>query len=133
MVPRPAPDLPSLLDLGRAGVGARQPTSPYPTRFHSNWHAVPGWWPRRRRMRGMDQAAICIRRDEGAEMTFFEFGLIPFILRLYLIILSEWSSMLNAGLKMFVRVYLRLGMNQKSRHFLTALNRLIRDFEGAPN
>ena len=36
---------------------------------------------------------------------------------------------LNAGLKMFVRAHLRLGMNQRSR-FFTALNRLIRDFEG---
>ena len=43
-------------------------------------------------MRGMNQA-ICIRGVEGAEMAFFGFGLIPFIFRLYLIILSEWSSM----------------------------------------
>ena len=40
---------------------------------------------------------------------------------------------LNAGLKMFVRAHLRLGMNQRSRDFLTALNQLVRDFEGTPN
>ena len=35
---------------------------------------------------------ICIIGVEGAEMAFFEVGLIPFIFRLYPIILSEWNS-----------------------------------------
>ena len=64
-------------------------------------------------MRGMNQA-ICIRGVEGAEMTFFEFWSHP----VYIPVIPDYTERveLNAGLKMFVRVHLRLGMNQRSRH-----------------
>ena len=66
---------------------------------------------RRRRMRGMNQA-ICTRGvEEGVEMALFESWCrlvhIPVIPDY---ILSEWSSM-PAGLRMFARAHLRLGMN----------------------
>ena len=69
--------------------------------------------PRRRRMRGMNQA-ICIRGVEGAEMTFFGFWSHP----VYIPVIPDYTERveLNTGLKMFVRVHLRLGMNQRSRH-----------------
>ena len=75
--------------------------------------------------------AICIRGVEGAEMAFFGFWSHP----VYIPVISDYTERveLNAGLKMCVRVHLRLGMNQRSRHVLTALNRLVRDFEGTPN
>ena len=68
---------------------------------------------------------------EGAEMTFFEFWSHP----VYIPVIPDYTERveLNAGLKMSVRVHLRLGMNQRSWHVLTALNRPVRDFEGTPN
>ena len=64
-------------------------------------------------MRGMNQA-ICIQGGEGAEMTFFGFWSHP----VYIPVIPDYTERveLNAGLKMFVRVHLRLGMNQRSRH-----------------
>ena len=58
--------------------------------------------------------AICMRGVEGAEITFFEFWSHP----IYIPVIPDYTGRveLNAGLKMFVRVHLRLGMNQRSRH-----------------
>ena len=59
--------------------------------------------------------AICIWGVEGAEMTFFEFWSHP----VYISVIPDYTERveLNAGLKVFVRVHLRLGMNQRSRVF----------------
>ena len=53
----------------------------------------------------------------------------------YIPVIPDYTARveLNAGLKMFVRAHLRLGMDQRSRDFLTALNRLVRAFGGTPN
>ena len=79
----------------------------------------------------MNQAICIIRGVEGAEMTFFGFCSHP----VYMPVIPDYTEpvKLNTGLKLFVRVHLRLGMNQRSRQFLIALNRLARDFEGTPN
>ena len=55
----------------------------------------------------MNQAAICIRGVEGAEMTFFGFWPHP----VYIPVIPDCTERveLNAGLKMFVRFHLRLG------------------------
>ena len=55
-----------------------------------------------------------MRGVEGAEITFFEFWSHP----IYIPVIPDYTERveLNAGLKMFVRVHLRLGMNQRSRH-----------------
>ena len=52
-----------------------------------------------------------------------------------LIILNHTErAELVSGLRMFVRAHLRLRINQSNQGgVLTALNRLIRDFEGSPN
>ena len=75
--------------------------------------------------------AICIRGAEGAEMAFFESWPHP----VYISVIFDYTERvkLNAGLKMFVRAHLRLGMNQRSRFFIALINRLVRDFEGTPN
>ena len=67
---------------------------------------------RRRRMGGMNQA-ICIRGVEGAEMAFVGFWSHPACIP----VIPDYTERveLNAGLKIFVRVHLRLGMNQRSR------------------
>ena len=59
--------------------------------------------------------AICIRGVEGEGMTFFGFWSHPVY---YILVIPDYTERveLNAGLKMFVRVHLRLGMNQRSRH-----------------
>ena len=61
---------------------------------------------------GMNQA-ICIRGVEGAEMFFFESWCHP----VYIPVIPDNTERLelNAGVKMFVRAHLRLGMNQNSR------------------
>ena len=58
--------------------------------------------------------AICIRGVEGAEITFFEFWSHPVCIP----VIPGYTERveLNAGLKMFVHVHLRLGMNQRSRY-----------------
>ena len=54
--------------------------------------------------------AICISGVEGAKMAFFESWSHP----VYVPVVSDYTERaeLNAGLKMFVRAHLHLGMNQ---------------------
>ena len=54
-------------------------------------------------------------RGWGGEMTFFESWSHP----VYIPVIPGYTKRveLDAGLKMFVRAYLRLGMNQRSRGF----------------
>ena len=77
--------------------------------------------------------AICTRGVEGGVMAFF-FGSWSHLV--YIPVIPDYTERLlelNAGLKMFVRAHLRLGMNQRSRFFVIVLNQLVRDFKRTPN